>query len=150
MNVTRQRISIPSQSCLQCRQWPLTSTEIDPPRVWIRDGIRVVNGRPFLCCSIVWRQTFWIGYRTLFEELVSENKCLFAMPFSIEKTLMCLVLKIYLFPILHLLIKCLVTKLRMNRNVSSGVVLVPSQPWLGSSSIQRCLQKFTGGDYKCF
>ena len=33
VNFTWHEISIPPQSCLQCRRWPLTSTEIDPPRV---------------------------------------------------------------------------------------------------------------------
>ena len=45
------------------------------------------------------------------------------MSFCIEKTLMCLVLKIYLFPVLHLLIKCLVTKLQTNRNVHQVLFL---------------------------
>ena len=78
-----------------------------------KPSIGVVNGRPFLCRSIVWRQICWIDYQTLFEELVSENKCFF----FVEKTLMCLVPKIYLFPVLHLLIKYLVTKLWTNRNL---------------------------------
>ena len=42
-------------------------------------SIFVVNGRLFLRCSIVWRQICWIDYRTLFEELMSENKCTFAL-----------------------------------------------------------------------
>ena len=45
LNVTRQGISIPPQSCSQCRRWPLTSTEINPPRVRKCHVIRVVNCR---------------------------------------------------------------------------------------------------------
>ena len=90
-------------------------------------SIRTVNGRPFLRRSVVWWQICWIDYQTLFEELVSENKCLFALR---KHNLLCLVLKIYLFPVLHLLIKFLVTKLRTNRSIHqvtvsrSGVVFV--------------------------
>ena len=32
VNVTQQGNSIPPQTSLQCQQWPLTSTEIDPPQ----------------------------------------------------------------------------------------------------------------------
>ena len=36
-------------------------------------SIRMVNGWPFLRCSIVWRQICWIDYQTLFKELAGEN-----------------------------------------------------------------------------
>ena len=50
------------------------------------------------------------------------------MSFCIEKTLMCLVLKIYLFPVLYLLI----TKLRTNPNVHQVLLYVISiQKWTG-------------------
>ena len=94
-------------------------------------SILVVNGRLFLRCSKVWRKICWIDYRTLFEDLMSENKIMY---FCIEKTLMCLefVLKIYLFPVLHLLIKCLVTKLRRNQNVLQVLLYVNFiEKWTG-------------------
>ena len=47
--------------------------------IMLFSSILVVNGRLFLRCSIVWRQICWIDYRTLFEELMSENKCTFAL-----------------------------------------------------------------------
>ena len=75
-------------------------------------SISVINGRLFLCCSIVWRQICWTDYRTIFEELTSENKCIFAL----RKRW-----RVNLFPVLDLLIKCLVTKLRTNQN--AGVVV---------------------------
>ena len=54
------------------------------------------------------------------------------MSFGIEKTLMCLVLKIYSFPVLYLLIKCLVTKLKTNRNVRQVLLHVNSNEiWTG-------------------
>ena len=50
------------------------------------------------------------------------------MSFCIEKTVMCLVLKIYLFPVLYLLI----TKLRTNPNVHQVLLYVISiQKWTG-------------------
>ena len=49
-----------------------------------------------------------------------------------DKTLMCLVLKIYSFSVLHLPIKCLVTKLRTNRNVHQVLSYVNSiEKWTG-------------------
>ena len=49
-----------------------------------------------------------------------------------EKTLICLVLKIYSFPVIHLLIKCLVTKLQTNRNVHQVLLYVNSiEKWTG-------------------
>ena len=42
-------------------------------------SILVLNGRPFLRCSIVWRQICWIDYQTRFEELMSESKSSFAL-----------------------------------------------------------------------
>ena len=77
-------------------------------------SISVINGRLFLRCSIVQRQICWTGYRTIFEELTSENKCIFAL----RKRR-----KVYLFPVLDLLIKCLVTKLRNEPKRSPGVVV---------------------------
>ena len=74
--------------------------------------ILVVNGRLFLRCSIVWWQICWINYRTLFEELMSENKCILLHWENVDVSW--IVLKIYLLPVLLLLIKCLVTKLQMN------------------------------------
>ena len=55
------------------------------------------------------------------------------MSFCIEKTLMYLVLKIYLFPVLHFLIKCLITKLRTNRNVQQVLFLYVNfiEKWTG-------------------
>ena len=93
-------------------------------------SIFVVNCRPFLRCSIVWWQICWTDYQTLFEELMSENKCQY---FCIERKLMWLVLKIYFFPVLHLLIKCLVTKLRMNQNAHQVLFLYVNaiEKWTG-------------------
>ena len=75
-------------------------------------GISVINGRLFLCCSLVWGQICWTDYQTIFEELTSENKCIFAL----RKRCW-----VHLFPVLDLLIKCLVTKLWTDR--SPGVVV---------------------------
>ena len=57
----------------------------------------VLNGRPFLRCSTVWWQICWTDYRTCFEELMTENKSTFAL-----RKCSWIVLKIYLFPVLHL------------------------------------------------
>ena len=45
------------------------------------------------------------------------------MSFGIKKMLMCLVLKIYSFPVLHLVIICLVTMLRTKRIVYQALFL---------------------------
>ena len=91
-------------------------------------------GRPFLRCSIVWRQICWIDYRTRFEELMSENKSTFALrkrrlicPWSV---LNCT--KNLLVSSTPSLIKCLVTKLRTNRNVYQVLLYVNSiEKWTG-------------------
>ena len=75
-------------------------------------SISMINGRLFLRCSIVWEQICWTDYRTIFEELTSENKCISALRKRWT---------VNLFPVLYLLIKCLVTKLRTNQN--AGVVV---------------------------
>ena len=88
-------------------------------------SIRVVhvNGRLFLRCSIVWRQICWTDYRTIFEELTSENKCIFALRKRWT---------VYLFPVLDLLIKCLVTKLWTSQNVHQVLLYVHStEKWTG-------------------
>ena len=77
-------------------------------------SISVINGRLFLRCSIVWWKICWTDYRTMFEELTSEKKCTFAL----RKRW-----RVYLFPVLNLLIKCLVTKLQNEPKRSSGVVV---------------------------
>ena len=59
-----------------------------------------------------------------------------------EKTLICLVLKIYSFPVIHLLIKCLVTKLQTNRNVHQVLLYVNSiEKWTGmkNTGLYRCI-----------
>ena len=66
-------------------------------------SISLINGQLFLRCSILWWQICWTDYRTIFEELSSENKSIFAL----RKRW-----RVHLFPVLDLLIKCLVTKLR--------------------------------------
>ena len=74
-------------------------------------SISVINSRLFLRCPIVWRQICWTDYWTIFEELTSENKCIFAL----RKCL-----RVYLFPVLDLLNKCLVTKLQRSPGVVVG------------------------------
>ena len=81
-NVTQQGISIPPQSCLQCRWWMLASTEIDPPRARKYHVILEYSRGKWPTISWLFnsmRQICWIDYRTLFEELMSENKCIFAL-----------------------------------------------------------------------
>ena len=82
-------------------------------------SISVINGQLFLRCSLMWRQICWIDYRTRFEELMSEN------PFAMRKqTLICL--EYLLVSSTPSPIKCLVTKLRMNRNVYQVLLYVNS------------------------
>ena len=85
-------------------------------------SISEINGRLFLHCSIVWRQICWTDYRTtcILEELTSENKCIFAL----TKHRI-----VYLFPVLDLLIKCLVTKLWTNQNFQK---FWSKTEWIGS------------------
>ena len=78
-------------------------------------SISVINGRLFLRCSIVWRQICWTDYRTFFEELASENKSIFAL----RKRW-----RVHSFPVLDLLFKCQVTKLRTNQNVHQVLLYV--------------------------
>ena len=97
-------------------------------------SILVLNSRPFLRCSMVWQQVCWIDYRTRFEELMSENKSTFALrkrrlicPWSV---LNCT--KNLLVSSTPSLIKCLVTKLRTNRNVYQVLLYVNSiEKWTG-------------------
>ena len=96
-----------------CSLWQ-NSIHHDQENTMLFLSISVINGRLFLRCSIVQRQICWTGYRTIFEELTSENKCIFAL----RKRR-----KVYLFPVLDLLIKCLVTKLRNEPKRSPGVVV---------------------------
>ena len=79
-------------------------------------SISVINGQLFLRCSIVqWQQICWTDYWTTFEELTSENKCIFA----VRKHW-----RVHLFPVLDLLIKCLVTKLWTNQNIHQVLLYV--------------------------
>ena len=77
-------------------------------------SISVINGRLFLHCSIVWRQICWTDYRTIFEELTSENKCIFAL-----RKHWCVLncTKNLLVSSTPSPIKCLITKLRTNWNI---------------------------------
>ena len=92
-------------------------------------SILVLNGRPFLRCSIVWRQICWIDYRTCFKELMSENKSTFALRkrWSVLNCTKNLLVSSTPSPI-----KCLVTKLRTNRNVYQVLLYVNSiEKWTG-------------------
>ena len=80
----------------------------DRENTMLFSSISLVNGRLFLRCSIEWWQICWTDYRTIFEELTSQNKSIFAL----RKRW-----RVHLFPVLNPLIKCLVTKLRMNQNI---------------------------------
>ena len=94
-------------------------------------NILVLNGRPFLRCSIVWRQICWIDYRTHFKELMSENKSTFPLRkrWSV-KVLNCT--KNLLVSSTPSPIKCLVTKLQTNRNVYQVLLYVNSiEKWTG-------------------
>ena len=88
----------------------------------------VLNGWPFLRCSIVWRQICWIDYRTPFEELMSENKSTFALRkrWSVS-VLNCT--KNLLVSSTPSPIKCLVTKLRTNRKVYQVLYVVCKFYW---------------------
>ena len=86
-------------------------------------SISVINGRLFLRCSIVWRQICWSDHWTIFEELTSENKFIFAL----RKRW-----RVHLFQVLDLLIKCPVTKLQTNQNVHQVLLYVNStEKWTG-------------------
>ena len=86
-------------------------------------SINVINGRLFLRVSIVWRQICWTDYQTIFEELTSENKCISAL----RKRW-----RVHLFPVLNLLIKCLITKLQTNQNVHQVFLYLNStEKWTG-------------------
>ena len=92
-------------------------------------SILVLNGRPFLHCSMVWQQICWIDYRTRFEELMSENESIFALR-KRWSVLNCT--KNLLAFSTPSLIKCLVTKLRTNRNVYQVLLYVNSiEKWTG-------------------
>ena len=92
-------------------------------------SILLLNGRPFFRCSIVWRQICWTDYRTRFEELMSENKSTFALRkcWSVLNCTKNLLVSSTPSPI-----KCLVTKLRTNRNVYQVLLYVNSiEKWTG-------------------
>ena len=55
---------------------------------------------------------------------------------------MCLIVKVYLFPVLHLLIKYLVAKLRTNRNVHQDVEV--SQKDLFDATVERMVRQHQG------
>ena len=73
--ITQQGISIPPQSCLQCRQWLLASTEIDPPRAILEysPGKWPTFSSLFNSLKPNLLNRLW----TLFEELMSENKIMY-------------------------------------------------------------------------
>ena len=98
-------------------------------------SISVINGQLFLRCSIVWRQICWTVYRTIFEELTSENKCIFAL----RKRW-----RIYLFPVLDLLIKCLVTKLQ---NIHQVLLYVNSTEKWTRMKCQRKIKLMSKWDF---
>ena len=89
-------------------------------------SILVVNGRLFLRCSIVCRK-----FVELIIELSSKSLWVKINVFLHWEDIAVswIVLKIYLFPVLHLLIKCLVTKLRTNRNVCQVLYVNSSEKW---------------------
>ena len=91
-------------------------------------SILALNGRPFLRCSIAWRQICWIDYRTRFEELMSENECIFALR-KCWSALNCT--KNLLASSTPSPIKCLVTKLRTNRNVYQVLYVNSIEKWMG-------------------
>ena len=61
-----------------CSLWQ-KSIHHDRENTMLFSSISVINGWLFLCCSIVWWQICWTDYRTIYEELTSENKCIFAL-----------------------------------------------------------------------
>ena len=86
-------------------------------------SISVVNGQLFVRCSIVGQQICWADYWTISEEFMRENKCIFALRKRWT---------VYLFPVLDLLIKCLVTKLWTSQNVHQVLLYVHStEKWTG-------------------
>ena len=89
-------------------------------------SICTVNGQPFLRHSIVW--LFALRKHSLWKQPSFFAPGLSAGPSGFSR-----VLKIYLFPVLHLLIKCLVTKLRTNRNVHQVLFLSVNsiEKWMG-------------------
>ena len=92
-------------------------------------SILMLNGRPFLGCSIVWRQICWIDYRTRFQELMSENLCIFVLRkrWSVLNCTKNLVVSRTPSPI-----KCLVTKLWTNQNIYQVLLYVNSiEKWTG-------------------
>ena len=93
----------------------------------LRQKSIVLNGRPFLRCSKVWWQICWIDYRTRFEEL-SENKSTFALRkrWSVLNCTKNLLVSSAPSPI-----KCLVTKLRTNRNVYQLLSVNSIEKWTG-------------------
>ena len=91
-------------------------------------SILALNGRPFLRCSIAWRQICWIDYRTRFEELMSENEYIFALK-KCWSVLNCT--KNPLASSTPSPIKCLVTKLRTNRNVYQVLYVNSIEKWIG-------------------
>ena len=95
----------------------LQHAEIDPPQVWKYHAILEYSGGKWPTISSLFNSLTANLLNWLSNSLRRESCEWKQMSFCIEKTLMCLVLKIYLFPVLHLLIKCLVTKLRTNRNI---------------------------------
>ena len=97
-------------------------------------SILVLNGRPFFRCSIVWRQICWIDYRTRFEELMSENESIFALR-KRWSVLNCTCTKNLLVSSTPSPIKCLVIKLRTNRNVYQVLLYVISiEKWTGTKN----------------
>ena len=95
-------------------------------------SILVLNGPPFLRYSIVWRQICWIDYRTHFEEFMSENKSTFALRkrWSVLNCTKNLLVSSTPSPI-----KCLVIKLRTNRNVYQVLLYVISiEKWTGTKN----------------
>ena len=98
-------------------------------------SISVINGRLFLHCSIVWLQICWTDYRTIFEEVTSENKCTFALRKH---------WRVHLFPVLDLLIKCQVTKLQTNQNVHQVLLYVNStekRTGMKNTGLKKCQRK---------
>ena len=89
-------------------------------------SIHAVNGRPFLRCSVLWRQICRSDYRTLFKQQVFLQQM---APIHLCRHDSLEQLNITQTTPLPFLLKCLVTKLRTNRNVrgkqrSSGVVCI--------------------------
>ena len=133
MHVTQQGIPIPPQSCLQCRWWLLASTEINPPRARKYHAILEYSRVKWPTISSLFNSVtanllswLWNSLRRAYEWKIN---LLFALRkrWSVLNCTKNLLVSSTPSPI-----KCLVTKLRTNRNVYQVLLYVNSiEKWRG-------------------